>query len=547
MSYQVLARKWRPRLFSEMVGQEHVVRALINALDNDRLHHAFLFTGTRGVGKTTVARILAKSLNCEQGVSSTPCGECSTCREVDEGRFVDLIEVDAASRTKVEDTRELMDNVQYAPTRGRYKVYLIDEVHMLSTHSFNALLKTLEEPPPHVKFLLATTDPQKVPVTVLSRCLQFSLKRLPAELIQSHLQHIVQAEGVPFSDRALHRIALAADGSMRDALSLLDQAIAYGGGELREEEVRDMLGAIDQQFVANLLRHVIGGDGKSLLGEVARLAASTPDFTSVLGEMIALLQRIAMAQVIPEALDPNRDDVDLVRELAGLATPEDIQLYYQIALHGRRDLPLSPDPRGGFEMVLLRMLAFRPLGEEGESLPPPESRQAEPVQGRTSSPDRRDPAPEAAAPAKSNAPFSDATPAVEDTVVEPTADNWNSVVGQLGLGGMARELAMHCSWGGREGNRVTLILDREREQLLSGALEKRLGEALGNYLGSSIRLKIEVGAAPETPARARDRDQAARQAAAEAAVAADPNVRALQETFSATIREGSTRPIDDVG
>lgn len=548
MSYQVLARKWRPRVFSEMVGQEHVVRALINALDNDRLHHAFLFTGTRGVGKTTVARILAKSLNCEQGVSSQPCGECSTCREVDEGRFVDLIEVDAASRTKVEDTRELMDNVQYAPTRGRYKVYLIDEVHMLSTHSFNALLKTLEEPPPHVKFLLATTDPQKVPVTVLSRCLQFSLKRLPAELISAHLQHILSEESVDFSGDALRRIAFAADGSMRDALSLLDQAIAFGGGELRDDDVRDMLGTIDQKFVVNLLRQVIAGDGAALLEEVERMVAHAPDFAGVLGDLIGLLQRVAMTQVIPEALDEGREGAEAVRELAGQATPEDVQLYYQIALNGRRDLPLSPDPRGGFEMVLLRMLAFRPQEAEFARAPTPAvPGNARAARGPVSAvPQVREPV--ASTPVKPvNEMAPPEKPAVPAAGTVPTPENWSTVVEGLGLGGMARELAMHCSWGGREGNQVTLILDSDRGQLLSGALEKRLNEALDNYFDARLKLRIEVGTGAETPAQARERDQEARQAAAEAAVAADPNVQALQETFSATIREGSTRPVGDPG
>ncbi len=547
MSYQVLARKWRPRAFAEMVGQEHVVRALINALDNDRLHHAFLFTGTRGVGKTTVARILAKSLNCEQGVSSRPCGECVTCQEVDEGRFVDLIEVDAASRTKVEDTRELMDNVQYAPTRGRYKVYLIDEVHMLSTHSFNALLKTLEEPPPHVKFLLATTDPQKVPVTVLSRCLQFSLKRLPADLITDHLEHILREESVGRTTGAVRRIAFAADGSMRDALSLLDQAIAFGGGELRDEEVRDMLGAMDQKYVHGLLRHVMTGDGPALLEEVERLVEHAPDFAGLLGDLISVLQRIAMAQVIPQAVDEGREDDEVLRELAELASPEDVQLYYQIALNGRRDLPLSPDPRGGFEMVLLRMLAFRPLAADREAVSARKAGSA----AKTGTPP--------AAPAKSAAravdmqvsnPAAVARQETAPAVIPATtvnAENWSVVVEGLGLGGMARELAMHCGWLGLDGNLITLALDSDREQLLSGALEKRLAEALENYFGSPIKLKIEIGGIEETPAQERARDQAAQQAAAEAAVAADPNVQALQETFSATIREGSTRPIGDSG
>lgn len=371
MSYQVLARKWRPRLFREMVGQTHVLQALINALDHNRLHHAYLFTGTRGVGKTTIARILAKCLNCEAGVSSEPCGVCSACREIDEGRFVDLIEVDAASRTKVEDTRELLDNVQYAPTRGRFKVYLIDEVHMLSSHSFNALLKTLEEPPAHVKFLLATTDPQKLPVTILSRCLQFSLKNMLPEKVVEHLRHVLAEEQVPFDDESLWLLGRAADGSMRDGLSLTDQAIAFGNGQLQAAEVRSMLGTIDHGQVFGLLQALATGDARALLAAVAELAEQGADFAGVLAELISTLQRVAIAQVLPEAADNSLGDQARVLELAGQVSAEDVQLFYQLALHGRRDLPLAPDPRGGFEMALLRMLAFRPgtLQHTGNAAP----------------------------------------------------------------------------------------------------------------------------------------------------------------------------------
>ena len=360
MSYQVLARKWRPRKFAEMVGQEHVLQALINALDNDRLHHAYLFTGTRGVGKTTVARIFAKSLNCETGVSAEPCGQCPACMEIDEGRFVDLLEVDAASRTKVEDTRELLDNVQYAPSRGRYKVYLIDEVHMLSAHSFNALLKTLEEPPPHVKFLLATTDPQKLPATVLSRCLQFNLKRLSIPLIVAHLEQLLKAEAVETDAGALRLLARAADGSMRDALSLLDQAIAYGGGTVHETEVRIMLGTIEQAHVVELLRALAGGDGAALLQIVERLSQQLPDYEGCLQNCSLYLQQIAIAQTLPDAVDEHLDEREAVLDLAERMDAEEVQLFYQIGLIGRRDLQMAPDLRGGLEMVLLRMLAFRP-------------------------------------------------------------------------------------------------------------------------------------------------------------------------------------------
>lgn len=362
MSYQVLARKWRPRIFREMVGQEHVLQALINALDHNRLHHAYLFTGTRGVGKTTIARILAKCLNCETGVSSEPCGQCSACREIAEGRFVDLIEVDAASRTKVEDTRELLENVQYAPTRGRYKVYLIDEVHMLSNSSFNALLKTLEEPPPHVKFLLATTDPQKLPMTILSRCLQFNLKNMHPERIVQHLKFVLEKELVPFEESALWQLGRSADGSMRDAMSLTDQAIAYGSGKITEAEVRTMLGTIDQAAVYEIVTALASLDGKAVLTAVEHMAEHAPDYASALAEMLSVLHRVAIAQALPEAVDNSHGDRERIMQLAQQLPPEDVQLFYQTALLGRRDLPLAPDPRAGFEMVLLRMLAFKPQG-----------------------------------------------------------------------------------------------------------------------------------------------------------------------------------------
>jgi DNA polymerase-3 subunit gamma/tau len=362
MSYQVLARKWRPRSFREMVGQTHVLRALINALDSQRLHHAYLFTGTRGVGKTTIARIIAKCLNCETGVSSTPCGVCSVCKEIDEGRFIDLIEVDAASRTKVEDTRELLDNVQYAPSRGRFKVYLIDEVHMLSSHSFNALLKTLEEPPPHVKFLLATTEPQKLPVTILSRCLQFSLKNMPPERVVEHLIHVLEVEQVPFEADALWLLGRAADGSMRDAMSLTDQAIAFGEGKVLAADVRAMLGTLDHGQVYGLLQALLEGDARGLIEAVRHLAEQGPDWSGVLAEILNVLHRVAIAQALPEAVDNGQGDRDRVLALAQALPAEDVQFYYQMGLIGRRDLPLAPEPRGGFEMVLLRMLAFRPAG-----------------------------------------------------------------------------------------------------------------------------------------------------------------------------------------
>src|SRR5712672_883941 len=361
MAYTALARKWRPRRFSEMIGQEHVLRSLSNALASGRVHHAFLFAGTRGVGKTTVARILAKCLNCERGVGAAPGLSCGRCREIEAGRSIDLIEVDAASRTKVDDTRELLDNGQYAPSRSRSKNYLIDEVHMLTTSSCNALLKTLEEPPPHVKFLLATTDPQKLPVTVLSRCLQFSLKRLPASLIGERLKFIAGAEHLEFDPAAVALVARAAEGSMRDALSLLDQLIAFGGGSLSEANTRAMLGTIDRGHVGRLIDALARADGSALLAEVKELDRDAPDYDRALVELTAFLQRIAIVQIVPEAaLQDEEFDADSLTRLAQAISPEDVQLYYQIALGGRRDLAMAPEPRMGFEMTLLRMLAFRP-------------------------------------------------------------------------------------------------------------------------------------------------------------------------------------------
>ncbi|MCI0510525.1 DNA polymerase III gamma subunit /DNA polymerase III tau subunit [Chromohalobacter marismortui] len=428
MSYQVLARKWRPRTFHELVGQEHVSRALVNALDQGRLHHAYLFTGTRGVGKTTLARILAKCLNCRQGVTSVPCGECETCREIDEGRFVDLIEVDAASRTKVEDTRELLDNVQYAPTQGRYKVYLIDEVHMLSTHSFNALLKTLEEPPPHVKFLLATTDPQKLPVTVLSRCLQFTLKNMPPERVVGHLSHILEAESVAFDEQALWLLGKAAEGSMRDALSLTDQAIAFGQGEVRHADVAAMLGTLDHRHLLALAEALAEVDAARVLQEVANLAEQGPDFGAILDDLAGIFHRLAIAQMVPDALDNGHGDRDTLLPLAARFTAEDVQLYYQIALQGRGDMESAPDPRTALEMTLLRMLAFRPQGvpkppqtplpirgaADGES-PATAAANSPAAESAPGQPAAADPAPGQPAPPETQAPAAgDISPVADD-------------------------------------------------------------------------------------------------------------------------------------
>lgn len=511
MSYQVLARKYRPRAFAEVVGQEHVVRALTHALDHDRVHHAFLFTGTRGVGKTTIARILAKALNCEQGVSSTPCGQCRACREIDEGRFVDLIEVDAASRTKVDDTRELLDNVQYAAMRGRYKVYLIDEVHMLSGHSFNALLKTLEEPPAHVKFLLATTDPQKLPMTVLSRCLQFSLKRLLPDTIGGQLAHILQAEGIAYEEPAIALLAAAADGSMRDALSLLDQAIAFGGGRVNEGEVRELLGTIDQDAIERLLQALAAGDAEALLRVVADVGEGSADYDAVLRELLLNLHQIALAQVEPRLLperDPRRErTLAHARALA----PEDVQLYYQIGLIGKRDLALAPDPRTGLEMTLLRMLVFRPAASA------------------------------AAAPARVPATAPHAVGAA-NAAVGAGAFDWNEVVAQLRAPGLVGELAANSVLESFADGRLALVLDEGCAQLYSKEREAALGEALGRVLGAPPRLSIRIGRpSAETPAQQRARVQSTQQQAAAEAIYSDPNVKLLQESFNARVNPNSIR------
>lgn len=379
MSYQVLARKWRPRSFQEMAGQEHVLRAMVNALDSQRLHHAYLFTGTRGVGKTTIARILAKCFNCEKGISSTPCGECQACTEIDQGRHMDLIEVDAASRTKVDETRELLENVPYAPSSGRFKVYLIDEVHMFTKHSFNALLKTLEEPPEHVKFLLATTDPQKIPVTVLSRCLQFNLKQIPVPVIGEHLQKVLTEENIPFEPLALDLVARAGEGSMRDALSLLDQAIAFGEGRVEADGVQSMLGTVSEALRLDILEQVADGHGAQLLASVAALDAFAPDYEALLGDMLSILHAMALVQTVPEVSDLSVADTERLRGLAGRVPAADVQLYYQIALLGRRDMPLVPNPRQAFEMTLLRMMAFQPVGDGATTAPPVAAGQSVPL------------------------------------------------------------------------------------------------------------------------------------------------------------------------
>ncbi len=533
MSYLVLARKWRPRSFAELVGQEHVVKALTHALDSGRVHHAFLFTGTRGVGKTTIARLVAKSLNCETGMSSTPCGRCVACLEIDAGRFFDLIEVDAASSTKVEDTRELLDNVQYAPTRGAYKVYLIDEVHMLSTHSFNALLKTLEEPPPHVKFLLATTEPQKLPATVLSRCLQFNLKRLPLALIVERLRHILTAEGVGFEAAALTLIGRAAEGSMRDALSLTDQMIAFGAGSVGEAATRDMLGTVDRGHIVRLLERLAALDAPGLLREVANLDERAPDFGQALGELASLVQKVALLQAVPEGPGDELYDRDTLQALAARIGAEDLQLYYQIAVLGRRDLDYAPDGRSGLEMTLLRMLAFRPSGGTVAERAP-STTGAAPL---TPGPESRASTP--------SAPAAAAQPAkAAGSVGEISADNWAAIAALLDIHGAARQLASNCAWAGYDQGLIRLRLDARSQQLRTRQIEEKLVQALSRHLGREVRLQIDVvEAGVETPARQQARVSDEKRESARSALDEDPLVRAVKERLGGSVVAGSVKPI----
>lgn len=518
MTYVVLARKWRPRVFSELVGQEHVVRALANALDSGRIHHAFLFSGTRGVGKTTLARILAKSLNCETGVSSRPCGKCSACREIDEGRFVDLLEVDAASRTRVDETRELLDNVQYAPARGRYKVYLIDEVHMLSAHSFNALLKTLEEPPPHVKFLLATTDPQKLPITVLSRCLQFNLKRLPSAAIAARLRYIAGEEKIEAEPAALELLARAADGSLRDGLSLLDQLIAFGGGKLTDADARAMLGTIDRSRTVQLLELIAAGDAAGVMREVGALDEHAPDYAAALEELAALIQKVALRQAVPGYSSSESFSEQVLDALAAKVSAADLQLYYQIALLGRRDLELAPEARGGFEMVLLRMLAFRPMDSvtprAGSGRGAPEKASAGVATGREVSP------------------------------ADTQPESWQALIAGLDIQGAARQLANHCSLVGREANRVRLLLDPRGMHYRNPQTEGLLAQGLGRVLHSDVHLEIELAESDaDTPARQSARAAEERVASARVELENDATVRALKERFGATLLSDTIKPL----
>lgn len=506
MNYQVLARKWRPKQFSEMVGQQHVLPALIHALEQNRLHHAYLFTGTRGVGKTTVARIFAKCLNCKQGITATPCGSCENCLDIDAGRFIDLIEVDAASRTKVEDTRELLENVQYAPTRGRFKIYLIDEVHMLSNHSFNALLKTLEEPPEHVKFLLATTDPQKLPITVLSRCLQFHMKSLTHAQLITHCQTVCNEEKIPVETTALTYLADAAQGSLRDALSLLDQAIVFSNNNITEQAVCQMLGQASHNLVWEILEKVQTRNLGALLEMTENMALENTDFGTTLQALLEKFHAIAMAQFSPQSVTHDKD------KLIGLAehfTKETVQLYYQILLIGLKDFALTPNPKQGFEMVLLRLLSFSPSTEK----------QPHSTQRATSTP-------------KPNT----SKPAVKKQPV--AGGKWAQLLAQLNLSGMAQLVASNCSLINQTNNELTLLLDEVHSPLLSSNVKERLQESIAQQLGPQVKLKIEIGPqTTQTPAKQKEKKAEKNQETATQSILKDQHVNQLMDAFGASIQE----------
>ncbi|MCY7354437.1 MAG: DNA polymerase III subunit gamma/tau [Lysobacter sp.] len=570
MSYLVLARKWRPKRFAELVGQEHVVRALTNALDSGRVHHAFLFTGTRGVGKTTIARIFAKSLNCERGTSAEPCGECNSCLDIDAGRFLDLLEIDAASNTGVDNVREVIDNAQYMPSRGRVKVYLIDEVHMLSKPAFNALLKTLEEPPDHVKFLLATTDPQKLPVTVLSRCLQFNLKRLDEQQIQGQIRKILDAENIVADDGAIRQLSKAADGSLRDGLSLLDQAIAYTGGTLDDAAVATMLGTVDRTRVGALLTALGRGDGDALLAEVAELAEFSPDWSSVLDAFADALHRVQVKQLVPTVASES-DGVD-VESLAATLRPEVVQLWYQMALNGRRDLHLAPSVRAGFEMSVLRMLAFRPSEAGSKTVAAVPVRASGPAAAKAAlagSPEKpAAPAPPFPPQRPAVAIPAVAKPVVEEFVVEglvvetrqqplPSppaatvaasidAERWLELIAECGLKGPAGQLAAHASFVGFTDGVLRLALPVTDDHLRAPNLVQKLAEALSSCLGVAPQIKFETTQATgDTLHQRSERQRDARQASAEDAFMNDPDVQRLITQHGAEVVPDSIRPFDE--
>jgi DNA polymerase-3 subunit gamma/tau len=554
---QALARKWRPRSFEQMVGQEHVVRALSNALAQNRLHHAYLLTGTRGVGKTTLARVVAKALNCETGITAKPCGVCSACVEIDSGRFVDLLELDAASNTQVDNMRELLENALYMPTRGRFKVYIIDEVHMLSRSAFNAMLKTLEEPPAHVKFILATTDPQKVPVTVLSRCLQFNLKQIPTRQIRDRLEYILGEEGVQFEAVALDRIARAAQGSLRDALSLLDQAIAHGGGQVAEESVRSMLGAVDRSYLHAIVEALSKRDGPRLLELADEMQERSLNFEAALQDLASLLHRIALAQMVPGALDNDDPEREAIRALGAAISAEDLQLYYQIALQGRADFAVAPDDYAAFTMPLLRMLAFTP-GSPGEPRPASEPAPARQTQTVSRSPSKAatveraagapvlEPRAEAApAPAATERPAADSV-AHESSAATPGQKlDWLGLIAGLKLGGMARMLAQHSELVAHDADRMELRVPEAHRHLLEKPYRDKLQGAVEEHFKRRVRLEFTLGEATgNTPAERADQERQTRQRDAIAAIDRDPFVRELVEDFDARVIDESIRPLE---
>ncbi len=533
MSYQVLARKWRPRNFASLVGQEHVVRALTHALEQQRLHHAYLFTGTRGVGKTTLARILAKALNCETGITATPCGVCSACTEIDSGRFVDLIEIDAATNTGIDNMRELQDNAIYAPTRGRFKVFVIDEVHMLSKQAFNSMLKTFEEPPEHIKFILATTDPQRIPVTVLSRCLQFNLKQMPRDAIFAHLGHILKEEKTASEPAALGLIARAAQGSMRDALSLLDQAIAYAGGKVSEEAVRAMLGAIDQDYLFKLLDGLAHQDIKAMLAVAGEMESRSLSFDGAFQDMASLLHQIALAQSAPEALAADLPERERILALARQFDAEELQLYYQIALHGRRDLPLAPDNYAGFSMGLMRMLAFRPEEAGAATASPPAKKKPETPAARDTG---------ATEPASHKAAARSAAAARPET--GPAFDgDWPKLANQLRVSGVARQLAQQSELRGYDSGSIELGLAFSAKHLSERTYQDKLREALQEHFGRPVALKLAIGEiSGKTAAIQAQSERQALQGKALEAIQGDAFVRDLMDTFDATIVSDSVKP-----
>ena len=554
MTYQVLARKWRPKTFDSLVGQEHVVRALTHALTEKRLHHAYLFTGTRGVGKTTLARILAKSFNCETGITATPCGVCSACTEIDSGRFVDLLEVDAATNTKVDEMRQLLENAVYAPTRGRFKVYVIDEVHMLSNSAFNAMLKTLEEPPEHVKFILATTDPQKIPVTVLSRCLQFNLKQMTPQLIAGHLKHILGVEAISAESGALNLLSRSASGSMRDALSLLDQAIAHGAGKVEEAQVRDMLGTVDLDYLFSILDCLLAGDAAGMLQVAEDMATRSLSFDEALQELASLFTRLQVAQLAPQAIADDLPERGRILDLAARLDPEFVQLGYQIAVHGRKELPLAPDEQAGFVMTLLRLHVFRPalLGEDTVNRP---VAQPKPLPGAVAKETSVKAAPRASDPAPERtsepilAEIVQDVPAAAPVAKSPQAtpaesDDWHSILAALKLSGMARELGQHCLLLRVDGKQIVLGLSPTHRHLQMKPAQDKLQQTLSEYYGRPMQLLIELEeAVGDTPAAAAQRQKVERQDRAVAAVEQDEFVRDVIDLFDATLIESSIKPV----